>query len=509
MEKVKLPTIDLKGKSYVMVKDRLLYFNETYPNGSIQSEIKFITTNFVSFKAMVYPDIASPARVFIGRSAGPIDEEKSLEKLECVPLDTEILTRAGFKFYHELKEGEEVLTYSVKEGMSEWQRLEKISVFSPASLIKIKTSRFEAVCTFNHRWVVENKSQSLIPLDQINLENGANKLILSGAEKLSGKNGDKDVARLAWLFTDGTVRYTASGLPTSSFVKQSKVLQVEILKDLFGENVTVVKYDNGWLDSNIWWIGADEVRRILGKYNVRHDNDLISAVSKMAIEDVELFFKTAMLADGTDGSFAKTVYPVVEAMQICAARLGIKTGKIHARMCQKSTKPIYILAIHKGNGAYTSEFKIENMPPKKVWCPTTTNGTWFARQNGQVWITGNTVSVGRALAFMGIGVQESVASADEIIAYENRQIKNSKSSCTTRKVNPIQLEKGDTLATGTAKTGKKWYAIKKANKTMVWLTAEQYDYMSDNTQKRTVDSMSTKEIESFMNQPQPDDLPFS
>jgi len=33
-----LPTISIKGKDYVLVKDRILYFNEVCPNGAIQTE---------------------------------------------------------------------------------------------------------------------------------------------------------------------------------------------------------------------------------------------------------------------------------------------------------------------------------------------------------------------------------------------------------------------------------------------------------------------------------------
>lgn len=30
--------IDIKGKKYVLVSDRIIYFNETYPNGSIVTD---------------------------------------------------------------------------------------------------------------------------------------------------------------------------------------------------------------------------------------------------------------------------------------------------------------------------------------------------------------------------------------------------------------------------------------------------------------------------------------
>lgn len=35
---LKARAIDIKGKEYVLVKDRVLYFNEVYPNGSITTE---------------------------------------------------------------------------------------------------------------------------------------------------------------------------------------------------------------------------------------------------------------------------------------------------------------------------------------------------------------------------------------------------------------------------------------------------------------------------------------
>lgn len=64
----KLPTIQIKGKDYVMVKDRVLAFNELYPTGSIITE-KFIDGDIIVFKATVTPDIVkAPQRVFTGHS---------------------------------------------------------------------------------------------------------------------------------------------------------------------------------------------------------------------------------------------------------------------------------------------------------------------------------------------------------------------------------------------------------------------------------------------------------
>lgn len=48
----KLPTVDIRGKEYVMVKDRILAFHEKYKNGSITTELT-ITGDAVLAKATV------------------------------------------------------------------------------------------------------------------------------------------------------------------------------------------------------------------------------------------------------------------------------------------------------------------------------------------------------------------------------------------------------------------------------------------------------------------------
>ena len=56
--------IDIKGKKYVLVSDRVLYFNETYPNWSIATE-RFTQDWMEIVKATITPDCEKPTRVFI------------------------------------------------------------------------------------------------------------------------------------------------------------------------------------------------------------------------------------------------------------------------------------------------------------------------------------------------------------------------------------------------------------------------------------------------------------
>lgn len=71
----KLPTINIKGKEYVMVKDRILKFNEDFPNGCIQTEIitPFDSTRVI-VRAIVTPDVENGQRQFVDYSQAVIGE---------------------------------------------------------------------------------------------------------------------------------------------------------------------------------------------------------------------------------------------------------------------------------------------------------------------------------------------------------------------------------------------------------------------------------------------------
>lgn len=67
--------IDLKGKKYVLVSDRVLYFNEEYPNGSIRTDMESNPeSKMVIVRAEVYPDVDKPNRYFTGYSQAVIGE---------------------------------------------------------------------------------------------------------------------------------------------------------------------------------------------------------------------------------------------------------------------------------------------------------------------------------------------------------------------------------------------------------------------------------------------------
>ena len=86
MTELKDKAIDIKGKKYVLVSDRVLYFNEHYPNGSIQTT-RESAGDMEIVKAFVVPDMEQPNRMFTGysqakRGDGFINKTSALENAE-------------------------------------------------------------------------------------------------------------------------------------------------------------------------------------------------------------------------------------------------------------------------------------------------------------------------------------------------------------------------------------------------------------------------------------------
>lgn len=71
---VKLKTVKIGEKDYVMVDTRVKEFHRLYPNGMIETKLISYTEGVVVFKAKAIPDVAKPDRYFTGYSQERIGE---------------------------------------------------------------------------------------------------------------------------------------------------------------------------------------------------------------------------------------------------------------------------------------------------------------------------------------------------------------------------------------------------------------------------------------------------
>ena len=85
-----MKAIKIKGNPYVMVKDRILHFNENYENGCIQTELIEMTDRFI-VKATIIPDVDKPERYFTGHAeevigSSQLNSTSALENCETSAL---------------------------------------------------------------------------------------------------------------------------------------------------------------------------------------------------------------------------------------------------------------------------------------------------------------------------------------------------------------------------------------------------------------------------------------
>lgn len=129
--------IDIKGKSYVLVSDRVLYFNETYPNGSITTELlPSINDKQFIIKATVTPDITHPLRAFIGHSQavigqGMVNTTAALENAETSAVGR-ALGMMGIGVLDSIASADEMVKADVKKDLGNCEKCGALNAWSTA-----------------------------------------------------------------------------------------------------------------------------------------------------------------------------------------------------------------------------------------------------------------------------------------------------------------------------------------------------------------------------------------
>jgi len=84
---LKEKAVDIKGKKYVLVSDRIIFFNDTYKKGMIQTKLVSYEGKKIVMQAKVTPEVTTPDRYFTGWSQevegdGMVNKTSALENAE-------------------------------------------------------------------------------------------------------------------------------------------------------------------------------------------------------------------------------------------------------------------------------------------------------------------------------------------------------------------------------------------------------------------------------------------
>jgi hypothetical protein len=140
----------------------------------------------------------------------------------CMPLDTEILTRYGWKRYGDVVVGDETIGYIPETGRSEWTPVCGVHVYDDAPLIRLSNKTWEATCTPNHRWAARHWRQDplrvtdeFVTADRITSRHS----LCVAAEADTGEGpeiSEQEAELLGWVLGDGWVVTPKSRTPGST-----------------------------------------------------------------------------------------------------------------------------------------------------------------------------------------------------------------------------------------------------------------------------------------------------
>ena len=428
------PRTNDRFEDYVPVAERLEKFYERFPDGRVITHIieHNSETGFVLMRAEVYrsPDDAQPAatgHAFEVRGESYVNKTSYVENCECVPLDAEILTRNGFKLYWETQIGEEVLAYDIESDNCVWTPLLRVVTYDDAPVVRYSNRHsFDFLCTPDHSWAVlkqklgtRNYYRKLTPAREFVVSERI--IIAARAEGGTSPITPEEAAAIGWIFTDGSVQRISEN-QVRVYVCQAKPKHIPELRALLGEvsrevviPETIRTFPTGKTYATRqgyrWILQAGFVNRLFEKAQIRGADDLPQLVLRLSQEARCAMLRAFIQAEGDEvGRFGQRSGAVFEAFQLLATLEGQALGKL----ASDSAKTISVQKLKSRRHVCVSQLNREEVGNMPVWCPTTKYGTWVMRQKGAVTITGNTGSVGRALALLGFEVKRGIASREEL-----------------------------------------------------------------------------------------------
>lgn len=381
--------------------------------------------------------------------------------LNCVPLDTEILTRDGWKRHDEVKPGDETLGFNPETGRSEWTTIRHVVHKAPQEVVEIGSSRWSARVTPGHRWWSERRAP--VPVEEAVDEcpecgsaggkrgpwvsprairahrakahgvesrpstgytrvegfvrtdaiTKAHSLILA-APADSGPGlpiSDDEACLLGWLAGDGHVRLDKHLAHVTLYQsKPERLPEIRDLLDAIGIPHTESSRQRGnYLRSHQWYIHAEGARDLLKRADwasgVEAGVRQMSSSQRTAWLDGMVAAEGSAVRSGPDGEKVRIPQnngDVCDAIVLATYMEGFRPS----RRRKTDRQSVVTMARPAAHGA-TLERGETTVEP--VWCVQTDLGTWTMRQDGQVSLTGNST-------WAGVGHRKTGDAAGQIAA---------------------------------------------------------------------------------------------
>ena len=329
----------------------------------------------------------------------------------CFSEDTEILTRQGWSVYDKLYIGQEVLTYNLDNGNSEWNKINDIFVYDHyKELVSFKSHVTDLLVTPEHNIVYSPRYlKGKFRLSQAkNHINKRTDMPNGGNNTNPDYDIEDDLLRLcAWVITEGNYHAKCNHIRISQSEKEKVgIKHITDICDRVGQKYSAIKrydknttvhgthrnYDAYRINLNC----SDITKKIIELFPEKQLNNLLFNLS---YRQWKLFFHELILADGNKNKDATRSYQYgskheqeIDILQGLCAFNGWRTSKL------KRTRLgciYYIITINtRGVSSIERGGKLVNYNGK-VWCVSVDNQTLVIRRNGKSIVAGNSHRTGK------------------------------------------------------------------------------------------------------------------
>ena len=328
---------------------------------------------------------------------------------QCVDEETEVLTKDGWKKYYQLTKDDIIATLNVEKDQIEFLKIESLNVFDyEGKMIYLKNRKVEQLVTPNHR-VLRQKFNYKNNKYEFNFAKDIKKfktriiIPLSGKTASTKKIDDNLIKLAAWIVAEGSfdrgnirifksTKYpekikeirtilTNLGYSFSEYVRKKE----DISKHPSYINGHLVKHNYDIVSFVIHKESSNEIKKLLVR-----EKKIPNFIKDLSSEQIKLFIDTYLNLDGDKKSrIYVNEYNKDQLQALCAlCNYGCTARKKGTCWVVRITKPV----------AHITQVKEVNYKGK-VWCPTTKNGTFVARRNEKIFITGNSPFVNLTIDF--------------------------------------------------------------------------------------------------------------
>ncbi|HOK56274.1 MAG TPA: ribonucleoside triphosphate reductase [bacterium] len=358
------------------------------------SNLDTLLAPFVRYDGLSYKEVKQAVQEFLFNLNVP-----TRTGFQCLSEDTEILTPDGWKKYDQVKKGDTIYTFNIKNGIIEKKEVKHVFVREYEGVMyNLKNRNQDQLISPGHRVVrrIFNTDRfALEPIEKV-IELMSPVVIPVKGENINEEYDieDSKIKLLAWILSEGSIEkqgshrvsiYQSEEKHPENYNEIIDLLKINELEYSIRPQSSLGICTHIRLKSK----PSKVIHNLLGSEKKQFPSFLLKLSKKQA----KLFIDTYIKGNGWEEKFRKRITVTdKEAMDIItgvAVLAGYNFNVKEREVGGISKKTQYIITLTETQYDYIQEIKPVEYKGI-IWSVNTENETVIARRNGQIFITGNT-----------------------------------------------------------------------------------------------------------------------